>query len=69
MTCPVCDTGIEPIELEEDEFLEGAVVVVKIARVDSSSITRAASPGLSHWEQLGMLMDATDHAREIKEWR
>ena len=63
----VSDLGFQSLDLEPGDVIEGGIVILKIANAneDGSTMHRAISPGLSHWEALGMLTDALDGMRFI----
>lgn len=57
-------SGIEPLDLEAEELIEAAVVLVKVSLPDGrSALHSTTTPGLSHWEKLGILVDAADGMR------
>lgn len=61
--------SIESIEVEDGSLVECAVVLVKVSNADgTSSLHRAGTPGMSHWEGLGMLYDSLDGMRTIGDW-
>lgn len=62
-------TGIEDFPLEEDEFVQGSIVIIKTSRLDgSSAVRRAYSTGMSHWEVMGMTLDALIGWSQFGEW-
>ncbi len=53
-----CVSGIEPLEMDDGELFESAILIVKTSTGNGEgAITYAATPGMSHWECLGMLHD------------
>lgn len=55
---------MEPIDMEDGELVEGAIIIVKTSRADGlATRVLGASPGLSHWEQIGLLTSALDSLR------
>lgn len=60
----VSNLGIQPLTLEPGDVIEGAVLLLKVGNAtDGSSLHRVISPGLSHWEAVGMTLDASDALR------
>lgn len=61
--------GIEPLDLDEGDLIESAVLVVKVSHpTGTASIHRAQSSGMSYWEALGMLHDAANGFYEEGNW-
>ena len=64
VTAAVADLGIRPLDLEPGDVIEGAVILLKVGNAeDGASLHRVISPGLTHWETVGMLTDSLDSVR------
>lgn len=48
---------LKDIELEDDELVEGVVLIIKVSGDGHSKVGAAGTPGMSHWEMLGMVRD------------
>lgn len=63
MEVPASDAvaTMEPLDLQEGDLIEGAVLLVKVSTGDGpGALYRCISPGMSHWEALGILTDAAN---------
>lgn len=71
MKVPASDAvvGVDPLEVDDGELIEASVLLVKVSMPDGgSALHRAQTSGMSHWEAMGMLLDALDDARGVATW-